>query len=62
VRTTYQVVRDAMWVIGAEDLYSGLLEYSSWCIKVGYPQSWIYDPYEAKELLYALAGTVVNCV
>ena len=55
VRTTYQVKRDGMWHFGQEDLYAALMEYSSWSIKVGYPQAWIYDPLEARDLLIALA-------
>lgn len=55
VRTVYQVERDGMWHWGAEDFWDALMEYGSWCIKTGFPQAYIYDPYEARDLLIALA-------
>jgi hypothetical protein len=55
VRTVYQVNRDGMWHWGAQDFWDGLMEYGAWCIKVGFPQAYIYDPYEARDVLIALA-------
>ena len=44
-----------MWHWGAQDFWDGLMEYGSWCIKVGFPQAYMYDPYEARDVLVALA-------
>ena len=55
VRATYQVTRDGMWHFGSTQLFAAMMEYSSWAIKVGYPQAWIYNPLEARVLLAALA-------
>ncbi len=55
VRSTYQVVRDGMWHFGPIDLWNGLIEYGAWAIKSGYPQAWIYNPYDAGALLAAMA-------
>ena len=55
-RTTYQIRRLGMWYFrNAYDYYTGLLEFSSWAIRAGYHHAIIYDVYEAKTLLYALA-------
>jgi len=55
VRAVYQVTRDGMWHFGSIELFAAMMEYSSWAIKVGYPQAWIYNPLESKALLAALA-------
>jgi hypothetical protein len=57
VRPLYEVLRDGMWKFGTEKYYSNYIEYGTWCIKVGYPIAYIYDPYDAKTLLYALSNT-----
>ena len=57
VRPLYEVVRNGMWKFGTEKFYSNYIEYGTWCIKVGYPIAYLYDPYDAKDLLYALANT-----
>jgi hypothetical protein len=55
VRSINQVVRDGMWRFGDDKYYNLFVEYSSWAIKQGYPQAWIYSVEDAKLLLDRLA-------
>lgn len=55
VRAIYQVKRDAMWRFGDFDYYFNLIEFSSWCIKTGFPVASIFDVDDSKNLLYALS-------
>eukprot|EP01038_Epipyxis_sp_PR26KG_P014212 gene14212-19069_t len=55
VRSTNMLVRDGMWRIGLnERFYTYFMEFSSWAIRQGYPQAWLYTIEESKELLDAL--------
>jgi hypothetical protein len=55
VRSTYMLVRDGMWRIGADNYFYNFIEYSSWATKQGYPQAWIYSVDDARLLLHSLA-------
>ena len=55
VRTTNQIVRDGMWRIGQDNYYENLIEYSSWAVRQGYTDAWIYSLDDARTLLHALA-------
>jgi hypothetical protein len=55
VRTIKQIVRDGMWRIGADKYYTNYMEYSSWCVKQGFPYAWIYSVEDARTLLFQLA-------
>lgn len=51
-----------MWHWAAQDFWDALMEYGSWCIKTGYPQSYIFDPYEARDVLIGLADKSLDGV
>lgn len=55
VRSTNMLVRDGMWMIGKGNYYNSYLEFSSWCIRQGYPQAWINNVPDARLLLHSLA-------
>jgi hypothetical protein len=55
VRSTYMLVRDGMWRIGADNYFYNFMELSSWATRQGYPQAWLYSVDEARTLLHALA-------
>lgn len=56
MRSTYQVNRDGMWRFGEDKYYTNYLEYSSWAVKQGFPQAWIYNINDARLLLHTLAN------
>lgn len=55
VRSTYMLVRDGMWRIGADNYYYNFMELSSWATRQGYPHAWLYSMDDARTLLHALA-------
>jgi len=60
VRNVYQLKRDGMWRYGGEvarEYIENYIEYSSWSLYVGYPQTFIYDIEEIRSLLNLLADT-----
>jgi hypothetical protein len=44
-----------MWYFGPLDYYNGLIEFNSWSLTTGFPQSNIYSVSDAKDLILALA-------
>ena len=44
-----------MWRFGEDKYYTFFLEYSSWAVKQGFPQAWIYSVDDARLLLHTLA-------
>eukprot|EP01042_Synura_sphagnicola_P003325 gene3325-4117_t len=57
VRALYQVIRDGMWRIGPADYYAQYVEYSTWAVRRGYPQAWMYDLTKVKYLLDMLSSS-----
>eukprot|EP01034_Spumella_vulgaris_P028799 gene28799-35723_t len=56
VRAMNEIVRTGMWkLVGSDNYYNKFVEYSSWSIKQGYPQAYIYSIDEARLLLDTLA-------
>lgn len=58
VRNIYQLKRDGMWRYGKDvgkEYIENYIEYSSWSLYVGYPQTFIYDIEESRALLDLLA-------
>lgn len=55
VRSVNMIKRDGMWVIGSDDYWDSLFEYSSWSVKQGYPHAFINNFADANKLLNSLA-------
>ena len=56
VRTTNQLVYDGMWRFGQKSFYNNFIEYSTWCVKQGFPNAYIYSIEDARLLLSVLAS------
>jgi hypothetical protein len=55
VRSIFNIKRDGMWHFGTVNYYRGLMEYSTWATRSGFPNSWLYDVKDSELLLSTLA-------
>lgn len=60
VRSTYQIERNGMWVFGQKNYYNILLEYATWANKYGFPNAYISDVYEARDLMHTLSRNSIT--